>query len=148
MSYLQKYFAQPIAFMAEVPASRAERGIAIIQGKIKTVLELIDQLQCLFGPDPTYDVQGLKLNLRIQMVDILAAFGPIIEASDFTKADLERRVKAHLDRSGFDWGSVANAIRFAVTGGKISPGLFEMLEVQTHECVLRRIQTAKGILGC
>jgi glutamyl/glutaminyl-tRNA synthetase len=77
----------------------------------------------------------------------LEGLKPAISESDFTKVDLETRVRAEAERLGIKLSPLAQALRFAVTGGRISPGLFEMLEVQGKETVLRRMDAALGALS-
>lgn len=143
--YLRKYFAGQIDFANGIEPVRFEKGVAIIQGKVKTLLELIEQLRCLFGDDPSYETASLKPDTKQQMAEVLVAMEPLLCDCDFTVADLEKRVRQEAERLGLKFGPMANAIRFAVTGGKVSPGLFEMLEVQGKERVLRRI--AKALAG-
>jgi glutamyl-tRNA synthetase len=144
--YLQKYFAQEMEFTQSAAPERLEKGISIIQGKVKTIPELIDQLHCLFGEDPEYNVSSLKPEDRPRYGDILAEVLPVVATSNFTHADLETKVKGHAEAKGLKLSPYAQALRFAVTGGKISPGLFEMLEVQGKATVERRIGLAMKAL--
>lgn len=140
--YLAQYFAAETAFCASVETARLEAGIGIVQGKVKNILEMIDQLKCLFGEDPTYDVAALKPEDRQKMGGFLKACLPQLKESDFTKADLEARVRQQAEALGEKLTPLAQAIRFAVTGGKISPGLFEMLELQGKTTVTQRVERA------
>jgi glutamyl-tRNA synthetase len=146
-SYMKKYFAKELAFTASVEPARFERGIAITQAKVKKIVELIDQLHCLFGADPTHDTASLKPGDREQHAKILSAVLPDLEASNFSLADLETRVRARAEAMGLKLSPFAQGLRFAVTGGKVSPGLFEMLEVQGKEVVLRRVKSALRALN-
>ncbi len=145
VEYLNKYFSEQLKFCADVPADKLRKGVEIIQAKVKTVLELIDQLGCLFGEDPQYDLSTLKDGASVK--SILAAVAPVVSTSDFTHVDLEQKVRAEAEKMGLKLSPFAQALRFAVTGGKVSPGLFEMLEVQGKERVERRIQRALAALG-
>jgi glutamyl-tRNA synthetase len=124
-----------------------EQGISIIQGKVKTVPELIDQLHCLFGDDPVYDTSGLKPEDRTRYQSALNEIHSVIAGSDFSRTDLEAKVKAFAEAKGQKLSPFAQALRFAVTGGKVSPGLFEMLEVQSKPTVDRRIALALKALS-
>lgn len=144
--YTRKYFAEESAYWEREARASVEQGIAIIQGKVKTIVELLDQMACLFGPDPTYDVTALAEADRASMRAILEKFGPVYEASGPKKETLEPATRALADGMGIKLTPVAKAVRFAVTGGRISPGLFEMLEVQGGERVRRRLEAAKQAL--
>lgn len=144
--YLNQYFAEELKFCANVPPARMESGIAIIQGKVKNIPEMIDQLKCLFGEDPKHDASALKSEEMTKILGLLKATIPALEGSDFTKADLEARVRKQAETLGEKLTPLAQAVRFGVTGGKISPGLFEMLEIQGKDTVLRRLRAAVAAL--
>ncbi len=140
--YAKKYFAPELAFTDGVSPERLEKGIAIIQGKVKVIPEMIEQLHCLFGQDPVYDAAALKPEDKTKYRELLTALEPLIATSTFEKSDLESKVRALAEKLGQKLGPLAHALRYAVTGGKISPGLFEMLEIQGKETVTRRIALA------
>jgi glutamyl-tRNA synthetase len=146
-AYLKKYFSSEISFCEGVDDAKVVRGIAITQAKVKNVLELIEQLGSLFGSDPSYDLSALKPEEMPQMADYLGSLLPILTGSDFTMADLEAKVRAEADRRGDKLAPLAKAIRYSVTGGKVSPGLFEMLEVQGKDRALRRMKKALEALS-
>ena len=145
--YVARYFQGATEFLQGIEANRLQQGIAIIQGKVKTVLELIEQLKCLFGEDPEYDTAAIKPEERTRLLSFLTKVRTEVSASDFTKADLESRVRAVAVSAGEKLSPFAQAIRFAVTGGRISPALFEMLEVQGRDTVLRRLARAEKVLA-
>ena len=145
-TYLRKYFANDIGFSNGVSEERMERGIAIIQGKIKTIPELIQQLICLFGVDPSYPVEKLKAEERSQASEILKSLRSLLSECDFKIASLEGAVRGEAERRGLKLAPLAFAVRFAVTGGRVSPGLFEMLEAQGKETVVRRFDNCLAAL--
>jgi len=148
VDYLKQYFAKEIAFASGVEGTRLERGVAIVQGKVKTILELIGQLDCLFGPDPSYDVSTLKEGDASRYCELLVAVQPILESvSDIAHVELEERVRALAAERNIKLSPFAQALRYAVTGGRISPGLFEMLEVQGKDTVQRRIKNVLAVLA-
>ncbi len=140
--YVNQYFADSVAFLNEYPRDQVEEGIRIIQAKVKNVLDLIEQLNCLFGADPVHDLGSLKPGEGPGIVQTLREVEPILAQSDFSKADLEAKLREYATGKGIKLTPVAQAVRFAVTGGKVSPGLFEMLAVQGKERVLRRVKAA------
>ena len=144
-AYLQKYFSDKIAFLKEEPEATFIEGVSIIQGKVKNVLDLIDQLECLFGEDPSYDLSAVKSADVVKQV--LGNLVSTLETSSFTKEDLETRLRRLAEERALKFTDVAQAVRFAMTGGKVSPGLFEMLCVQGKNRVLRRVQNAVRAFG-
>jgi glutamyl-tRNA synthetase len=145
--YTRKYFPDESAYWEREPRAQVEAGITIIQGKVKTIVELLDQMTCLFGEDPSYDVGALPETERAMLRNILERFGPVFDASGPTKEKLEPATRALAESMGLKLASVAKAVRFAVTGGRVSPGLFEMLEVQGSDRVRRRLEAARRALS-
>ncbi|MBY0370927.1 glutamate--tRNA ligase, partial [bacterium] len=145
--YLQSYFKASLGFLESLPRTTVEQGITIIQSKVKNVNDLIEQLGCLFGADPAHDLTALKAGEAPTVRDLLVGALPELSASTFTKEDLEARLRALATAKGIKLTPVAQAVRFGVTGGKVSPGLFDMLVLQGKERVLRRVNRAVEVLG-
>jgi glutamyl/glutaminyl-tRNA synthetase len=57
----------------------------------------------------------------------------------WTSADLESAVKAHGEKAGLGLGKIAQPIRVAVSGGTVSPPIFQSLEFLGKDRTLRRI---------
>ena len=47
-----------------------------------------------------------------------------------------------LEKTGLKFGKIAQPVRVALTGGTISPGIFEMIEVLGKEKTLLRLKKA------
>ncbi len=144
--YLQRYFPTETQFLSGLSRGTVESGIHIIQGKVKNVLDLIEQLGCLFGEDPVFEKTALKPTEIDTVRDLLEGAQVHLESSDFTKEDLEAKLRAFAAEKGIKLTPLAQAVRFGVTGGKVSPGLFEMLSLQGKERVLRRVKLAAKAL--
>jgi glutamyl-tRNA synthetase len=63
-----------------------------------------------------------------------------------THAVAEPPMRAYVEESGFNAGQVFGVLRAAVTGQKVSPPLFESMEVIGREKVLERLKRAVEIL--
>jgi glutamyl-tRNA synthetase len=133
-------------YLKTADRARLEQGVAIIQEKVKTIGELLDQMDCIFGEDPTYPVETKSVEERSKMADLLKRALPKLEAASFESSDLDARIKEAAAEAGVKFGPIGQALRFAVTGGKISPGLTDMMHVQGKATVLRRVQNAVAAL--
>lgn len=145
--YMWKYFKEELSFASGVDKGTFVEGVKIIQGKVKNIPELIEQLYCLFGEDPDYDLTALKDAEKAPAKQAIQDVAAVLESSDFTIEDLEKRIRGYADEKGEKFGKIAKAVRFSLTGGKISPGLFEMISVQGKETVKRRMDRALKALG-
>ncbi len=65
----------------------------------------------------------------------------------FDAASLERDTQAWLAERGLGLGDIVHAVRVAVTGTAVGPGLFESLEVIGQPLCLRRIDRALDKAG-
>ena len=80
--------------------------------------------------------QGLNALMGVREV--------LAEVADWETADLEAAVKAYCEKSGVGLGKVAQPIRVAVSGGPVSPPIFESLEFLGREKTLARIDRCVG----
>jgi glutamyl-tRNA synthetase len=55
-------------------------------------------------------------------------------------------LREYVEESGFNAGQVFGILRVAVTGQKVSPPLFESMEIIGREKCLQRIQNAIEVL--
>lgn len=66
--------------------------------------------------------------------------------TDFSHQTAEAPMREYVERSGLNASQVFGVIRVAVTGQKVSPPLFESMEIIGREKVLARLQNAVTIL--
>jgi glutamyl-tRNA synthetase len=85
----------------------------------------------------TADVAPLLLELTAKLQDLATFTHDAIEAT-FTALVAEKSIKL---------GKLAQPVRVAVTGGTVSPGIFEVLEVLGKEKSLKRIKAAIAAIG-
>jgi glutamyl-tRNA synthetase len=82
-----------------------------------------------------------------QSAEIARMAYQILEAQpDFSHERCEPPMRAYVEESGFTPNQVFGILRAAVTGQKVSPPLFESMEIIGREACLRRIQTAIEML--
>ncbi|MDP1624669.1 MAG: glutamate--tRNA ligase, partial [bacterium] len=65
---------------------------------------------------------------------------------DISHERCEPPFRDYVESSGFNAGQVFGILRVAVTGQKVSPPLFESMEIIGREVSLRRLQNAIGML--
>jgi glutamyl-tRNA synthetase len=115
------------------PAEGVHRAAAIVQEKIGRFDEFPPFAGFLFGevdPDPAL------LDARI-----LRAAGEALEGVDpWAAAEIEVALKLLCEDLGEKARTVYAPIRVAVTGSKVSPGLYESLELLGRETALERIR--------
>jgi len=112
------------------------RSAPLVQEKIATLGEYPEFAGFLFGdvePDPAL----LDGNLLEDAEQALA------EAEPFTAETIETRLRELADQLELKPREAFQPIRVAVTGSKVSPGLFESIELLGKEQTLERVRRAR-----
>jgi glutamyl-tRNA synthetase len=131
------------------PASAAERELAakVIEAlgdRLKVFGDAVVQGAFFFLEDPPVDEKAFDKRLRAPgAAERLAAWrGWLAEQPRFEAAALEAGTQAWLEEQKLGLGDIVHAVRVAVTGSAIGPGLFDCLAVLGRERCLRRIDRA------
>jgi glutamyl-tRNA synthetase len=74
------------------------------------------------------------------------AHGILSSLPDISHQTAEPPMREFVESSGFSAGQVFGILRVAITGQKVSPPLFESMEIIGRDKVLQRLQTAAEIL--
>jgi glutamyl-tRNA synthetase len=119
---------------------RVRAAVPLVQEKIAKLGEFPDFAGFLFHdvePDPT-----------LLDPEVLAAAAEALEHVESFKAErIEAALKELCDRLGLKPRQAFAPIRVAVTGSKVSPGLYESLELLGREESLARIRGAAAVVA-
>jgi glutamyl-tRNA synthetase len=115
-------------------AERVRRAAPLVQEKISRLGEFPGFAGFLFQ-DVHASVDG---NAEV----VLAARDALAEVDPFTAEAIETALRGVLDRLGLKPRQGFEPIRIAVTGSKVSPGLFESIELLGREATLERLTSA------
>lgn len=121
----------------------------ILKERIATLDEAVEMAGFFFEDNvkPQVDELTPKGLSAVQAKEILTESYTLLEgvaAFDHTKA--ETPMRAYVERSGLSAGQVFGVLRVAVTGQKVSPPLFESMEIIGKTKVLERINRAIQLL--
>ncbi len=97
--------------------------------------------------DPDVVEKVLLKNDRQGATALADVRGVLAGAADFTASPLEHAVKAFCESKQLGLGKVAQPIRVAVSGGSVSPPIFESLEFLGREKTLARIDRCLALTG-
>jgi glutamyl-tRNA synthetase len=112
----------------------------LVQEKIATLAEFPDYARFLFEDVPP---DSALLDGR---ADVLAAAEDVLAGAEpFDAETIERELRALAERLDLKPREAFQPIRIAVTGSKISPGLFESIELLGRETALERIRSARAV---
>jgi glutamyl-tRNA synthetase len=90
-------------------------------------------------PDPKAAEKFLTPEMAPVLEEIVREFADL---PDFTPVAMEAVLHRVAERAGAKLGKVAQPIRVALTGGTVSPGIFEVMDVLGREEVIRRLSLA------
>ncbi len=122
--------------------------VATLQERAKTLVEMAEGARFYFEAPVAYDEAAAAkflneekrgvLELLIKHLGTLAAF---------TLDDVEGAFKTLMEESGLKLGKIGPTVRVALTGGTVSPGIYEVVSVLGKDAVVARLQKALASLG-
>jgi glutamyl-tRNA synthetase len=125
-----------------------ERLIELYRDRAKRLAEIPELAYYLFE-DVRMEEDAVKSVLRKEGVaDVLAGAADRLEdCGDWTEEEIERILRKMVEDKGVNLGKLGQPIRVAVTGGKVSPGIFETLALVGREKTLARLRAAADMLS-
>jgi glutamyl-tRNA synthetase len=124
------------------PEARVRAAAPLVQAKMERLGDFPGYAGFLFRPvepDPALLAGGEPMLEGTQHV--------LAEVEPFAAGEIEQALRALTERLGLKPRVAFQPIRVAVTGSKISPGLFESLELLGREESLQRLRAARSVLA-
>jgi nondiscriminating glutamyl-tRNA synthetase len=126
-------------------ATRAKIGkvIAICGDRIKVFSDILSY-GAFFFRQPVYDQALLQKRLhKDSMPALVQGFADVLRTVEpFTAETLETVAKKFCEEKGIKIGDLNHALRVAVTGVMVGPGMFDILEVLGPDEAIQRVATA------
>ena len=122
----------------------------ILKERIATLDDVVDMAGFFFRDDVNVDVNdliGKNLTADQTRTILKDSYGILAEISNMLPELTEPPMRGYVEKSGFSAGQVFGVLRVAVTGQKVSPPLFESMEIIGREKVLQRIKVAIELLN-
>ena len=132
---------QIAARIEKVGWARLAKALPTLKGRAKTLKELVDGAGYVMAARPlTMDGKAAKVldgEARARLAELL---DQLTAAPDWEASVLEAIVRAYAERSGQKLGSIAQPLRAALTGGTVSPPVFDVMAVLGREETLARLR--------
>ncbi len=124
------------------PSPWLEKAVRTFQERSRTLAEMAESSEYYFRPkDP--DPKAAEKFLTPEMASVLEEIArELADLPDFTPAAMEKVLHRAAEKAGAKLGKVAQPLRVALTGGTVSPGIFEVMDVLGREEVIRRLTLA------
>lgn len=123
--------------------------VATLKERSKTVLEMADFSEFYYRDELIYDEKSSEKFLKPEMAVVFESLIGKLRAigdEDFGHDGIEKVFGEVTAEKGLKLKDVAQPVRVALTGGTISPGIFEVIEVLGKERALKRLRKAVDLL--
>jgi len=139
---LEEYVLAVAGHLGRAPDERLRAACAIVQEKAQTLAEVWPLIRFLFGP-PVEDEKAWRKTMKEEAPAALRASREALAVVEgFDAAAVEAALSPLPERLGVKPGRVYQPIRVAISGGTVSPGIFESLAALGREDSLSRIDSA------
>jgi glutamyl-tRNA synthetase len=132
---------QIAARIEEVGWAKLTKALPTLQGRAKTLKELVDGAGYVTATRPLQmDDKAAKVldgAGRSRLVEVL---GELAAAPSWEAPALEAIVRTYAERSGQKLATIAQPLRAALTGGTVSPPVFDVMAVLGREETLERLR--------
>jgi glutamyl-tRNA synthetase len=139
---IEGYTARVATFLDREPDEELRAACAMAQEKAQTLAEVWPLVGYLFE-EPTVDEKAWKKVMKPGSAELLEASRSALEELDtFEVPEVEEALEGVVEAAAAKPGAVYQPIRVALTGGSVSPGIFETVSALGRERSLGRLSRA------
>ena len=122
--------------------------IDTLRERSKTLVEMADWMRFYYLKKiETYDENAVNKFFRPGILTIFEELTyKIDQLEHFEEVHIQAIFKDMMETRGLSLGEVAQPVRVALTGGSVSPGIFEVIAAMGKEMVLERLKDAIGFV--
>jgi glutamyl-tRNA synthetase len=125
-----------------------EQVVVLLQERAHTLVQLVDSASYFLHDrieiDPKAAAKHLAKANRAMLSDLRSALASL---DDWTLDGIQKSFEAVLARHQIGLGKLAQPVRVALTGGTVSPGIYEVVHVLGRDRVLARLDHALPLAG-
>jgi glutamyl-tRNA synthetase len=124
------------------------RMIATLRERAKTLVELVDFASFYLNDAITIDPKAAAKFLKPEVAEPLEALAGELAALDgeFAEAAVQTVFESVLARFNLKLGQLAQPVRVALTGGTVSPGIYEVIAVLGRDRTVARLRGTMPII--
>ena len=117
--------------------------VRTLQERAKTLVEMAEGARFYFEAPETYDEAAAEKFLTLEQRPVLELLIKHLGSlSSFSLADVESSFKALMEESSLKLGKIGPTVRVALTGGTVSPSIYDVVTVLGQDAVVARLQKA------
>jgi len=122
--------------------------VATLQERAKTLNELVDSAQYYLSDELDYQEKAVVKHLAKADPEVLEDLRATLAADDtWSPESIQAGFESVMKTHDLKLGKLAQPIRVALTGGSVSPGIFELAHVLGKDRVLARLDKAMELVG-
>jgi glutamyl-tRNA synthetase len=119
------------------------RLVDLLRERSKTLIEMAALARFYYVDELTLDPKAAAKFLKSEIAPALGELRSALErVSSWEHGALEAAFKTVIEARGMELGKLAQPVRVAITGGTVSPPIFDTLEVLGRDRTLRRLAAA------
>jgi len=116
--------------------------------KAKTMVEMVELSRYFFTDAVTFDEKARGKFLSAETKPVLDRLIELMEPLDaFSEEMLKPVFEKVMEETGLKMGKVAQPVRVALTGGTVSPGIYDTMEIFGKDRTLERLKAAASGIG-
>jgi glutamyl-tRNA synthetase len=124
------------------------RVAATLQERARTLVDLLDQGAYYFSDAVALDPAAVAKHVAKANPDALRDLRDALAALDeWTVPAIEAAFQSVLARHGLSLGKLAQPVRVALTGGTVSPGIYELVDVVGRDRTVARLDRVLPMVG-
>lgn len=118
---------------------KGELLMSLLQERAKTLLDIKAGVELIINAPSSYDEKAMKKFVNNESKALLAQYLAEFKEDLENTSEFEHFTMEFLNSKGKTLKDLAQNVRIALTGGSVSPGIFEMMEVLGANEVKKRI---------
>lgn len=111
--------------------------------RAKTFLDITDSLDYFYADKIVYEVKAADKFLTPGILDVIIDLTEkLSNLQSFTADEIKKVFEGIMEERELKLGIIAQPVRVALTGGTVSPGIFEVMEILGKDEVIKRLESA------
>ena len=132
---------------AQPDAAWLEKLVVALRERSQTLVEMADKAALFFQESVLMDQDAAKKFLTVAMRPAFARLVAVLDQMSVFEHDaLEEGFKSVLAETGLSMGKLAQPVRVALTGGTVSPGIFDVMVLLGRDRTLARLKKAIDLM--
>jgi glutamyl-tRNA synthetase len=136
----------PLLHKRGIEAELDEKLVKIVKElaqRAKTLNDIAESIDYFYTDEITFEEKADNKFLTTEILPVIQDITlRLTSLNDFTIDNMKAEFDTVMEESGLKLGKIAQPIRVALTGGTVSPGIFEVMDILGKEEVLKRLEKA------